>query len=79
MPMAEPKAFCRRNIPITTDFIDGGALVKAYSRPVMEAKISLRPMSTYAGVCAATCTLFGSVPPSEAGQESGESKQGPVL
>ena len=27
-------------------FIEAGALVKAYSRPVMEAKISPRPMST---------------------------------
>lgn len=29
---------------LTKDFIEGGALVKAYSSPVMEAKISLRPM-----------------------------------
>ena len=32
------------------DFIFAGALVKAYSRPVIEAKISERPMRRYPGV-----------------------------
>ena len=39
---------------MTNDFMDGGALVKAYSSPVMLAKISDTAMKKYAGVCTAT-------------------------
>ena len=53
---AEPKALVSRNIDITNDFMLGGALVKAYSSPVMLARISERPMKRYAGVCTATWT-----------------------
>ena len=45
---AAPKAFVSRNMDMTKDFMEGGALVKAYSRPVMLAKISERPMKRYA-------------------------------
>ena len=37
---ALPIADVKRKSDMTTDFIDDGACVKAYSRPVMEAKIS---------------------------------------
>ena len=50
IPRAEPKADWRRKMDMTKDFMLGGALVKAYSRPVMLAKISDKPMSKYAGV-----------------------------
>jgi len=39
---------------VATYFMLGGALVKAYSRPVILAKISERPIKRYAGVCTAT-------------------------
>ena len=44
MPKAEPPALVRRNMDMTKDFMLGGALVYAYSRPVMEAKISEKAM-----------------------------------
>ena len=48
-----------RYMDITTDFIDAGACVKAYSRPVMEAKISEMAISTYDGIChAAVISLY---------------------
>lgn len=56
--MAEPNALVNRYIDCTKDFMDGGALVYAYSRPETEAKISEIPMKTYAGVCAAMWTRF---------------------
>jgi len=40
--MAEEMAEVNRNIAMTSDFIFLGALVNAYSRPVMDAKISER-------------------------------------
>src|SRR6266536_3054748 len=43
-PMAYPKALVKRYIACTNDFIDGGAFMYAYSRPVTEAKISETPM-----------------------------------
>jgi hypothetical protein len=42
--MAEATAEVKRNNPITSDFIFLGALVNAYSRPVIDAKISERAM-----------------------------------
>lgn len=39
-PNALPNALMNRNAAITSDRIDLGALVKAYSNPEMEAKIS---------------------------------------
>jgi hypothetical protein len=45
-PSAEARADMNRNIAITRDLIFLGALVKAYSRPVMEAKISLKAIKT---------------------------------
>lgn len=44
IPRAEPKAFWTKKMDMTKDFILGGALVKAYSSPVMLAKISERAM-----------------------------------
>ena len=44
MPRAEPKADWRRKMDMTKDFMLGGALVKAYSKPVILAKISERPI-----------------------------------
>lgn len=64
------------------DFIDAGALVYAYSRPVILAKISERARKKYAGVCRATCTrLWASLPPANfaASHLRGWSKQGPAL
>ena len=72
MPRAEPKAVWSKKIDITKDFIDGGAFVKAYSSPVILARISEIPMKKYAGVWTATWTWFGMVI-SEAGQASGAS------
>jgi hypothetical protein len=46
----------------TKDFIDGGALVYAYSNPVIAVKISEIPRSRYAGICKATWTLLGTEP-----------------
>jgi hypothetical protein len=40
MPKAAPNAVVRRYIDMTNDFMLGGALVYAYSRPVIDAKIS---------------------------------------
>lgn len=45
-PMADEIADVNRNIAITQDLMFTGALVKAYSRPVMEAKISLNAIRT---------------------------------
>jgi hypothetical protein len=42
--MAEETAEVNRNMPITSDFIFLGALVNAYSRPVIDAKISENAM-----------------------------------
>ena len=50
MPNAEPKAVWRRKMDMTNAFMLGGALVKAYSSPVMLAKISDSAMRKYAGV-----------------------------
>ena len=46
IPRAEPNAVCNKKRAITRDFMLGGALVKAYSKPVIEAKISERPIRT---------------------------------
>ena len=53
-PSADPKADCSRKMDMTNDFMDDGALVKAYSRPVMLARISDTAKKKYAGVCTAT-------------------------
>lgn len=57
---ADPMALVKRYMDWTKDFIDGGALVYAYSSPVTEMKISARPMKTYAGVWTTMWTWFGS-------------------
>ena len=44
--MAEEMAVVNRNIAMTSDLMFLGALVNAYSRPVMDAKISEIAMST---------------------------------
>jgi hypothetical protein len=49
VPSAAPNAVVSRNMDMTNDFMEGGALVYAYSRPVMEAKISEKAMRTYDG------------------------------
>jgi hypothetical protein len=49
IPSAAPNAVVSKNIDMTKDFIEGGALVYAYSRPLMEAKISEKAMRTYDG------------------------------
>jgi hypothetical protein len=54
MPRTAPKALVSRNMDMTNDFMLAGALVKAYSRPVMEARISEIPIKRYAGVWIAT-------------------------
>ena len=41
------KADMNKKMAMTRDFMFPGALVKAYSRPVMDAKISLNAMRTY--------------------------------
>ena len=41
------KADMNKKMAMTRDFMFPGALVKAYSRPVMDAKISLNVMRTY--------------------------------
>lgn len=46
-PMADATALVNKKIPITSDFMFLGALVKAYSRPVMDAKISESAIKTY--------------------------------
>jgi hypothetical protein len=46
VPKAAPKAVVRRNMDMTNDFMLGGALVYAYSRPVIEAKISEKAIRT---------------------------------
>jgi hypothetical protein len=43
---------------MTKDFIEGGALVYAYSRPLMEAKISEKAMRTYEGTWKPTLTVL---------------------
>lgn len=45
-PMAEEMAEANRNIAITSDFIFLGAFVNAYSRPVIDARISENAMRT---------------------------------
>ena len=45
-PMADEMALVNRNTAITHDLMFTGAFVKAYSRPVMEAKISLNAIRT---------------------------------
>lgn len=54
LPIAEVK----RNKDMTTDFIDAGACVKAYSRPVIDAKISETAMKKYEGICQAPLMLL---------------------
>lgn len=54
IPRADPKAVWSRNMDITKDFMLEGALVKAYSKPVMLAKISDIAIKKYAGACTAT-------------------------
>src|SRR5438045_3004795 len=49
IPRTEPNAVVKRNMDIMNDFMLGGALVKAYSRPVIEVKISESPIKRYAG------------------------------
>jgi hypothetical protein len=58
IPSAAPMAVVRRYMDITKDFMDGGALVYAYSRPVIEAKISEKAMRTYDGTWAPTLTVL---------------------
>lgn len=43
----------KRNNDITTDFIDDGAWVNAYSRPVIDANISEIAIKKYEGICQA--------------------------
>jgi hypothetical protein len=45
-PKADAIAEVNKNTAMTMDLIFVGALVNAYSRPVMEAKISLSAIST---------------------------------
>jgi hypothetical protein len=45
-PIAEAIADVKRNTAITSDFIFSGAFVKAYSRHVIEVKISLNAIRT---------------------------------
>lgn len=45
--MADATALVNKKIPITRDFMFLGALVKAYSRPVMDAKISESAIKMY--------------------------------
>lgn len=59
IPMAEPIAFVTKKMDMMKAFMEAGALEYAYSKPVMDAKISDRAMSTYAGTCHPMCTLFG--------------------
>jgi hypothetical protein len=47
--MAEDRADWNRNTDITSDRMFLGAFVKAYSNPVIDAKISLRAIKTYLG------------------------------
>lgn len=49
-PRADAMALVNRKIPITSDFIFLGAFVKAYSRPVIDAKISESAINTYLAV-----------------------------
>ena len=49
-PIAAEKAFENQYKPVTKDRMFLGALVKAYSSDVIEAKISEKAISTYAGV-----------------------------
>lgn len=44
-PMAEEIAEVNKKIAMTQDLMFAGALVNAYSSPVMEAKISLKAIS----------------------------------
>ena len=53
-PIALDSAVINRKTLITRDLMFFGALVKAYSSPVIEAKISDRAMRTYAPVCIQT-------------------------
>ena len=46
---AAPNAFVNMNNAMMNDFIDGGAFVYAYSRPVTFAKISEMAMKKYVG------------------------------
>lgn len=46
-PRALATALMNRNTAITSERMFLGALVKAYSRPVIEAKISLMAMRMY--------------------------------
>jgi hypothetical protein len=49
-PMALEMAVMKRKTDMTSERMFLGALVKAYSSPVMDAKISLNAMRTYAPV-----------------------------
>ena len=46
-PIAEDKAIVNKKQAITSDRMFLGAFVNAYSRPVIDANISLRAMSMY--------------------------------
>jgi hypothetical protein len=45
-PMAEETAVVNKNIAMTSDFMFLGAFVNAYSRPVIDARISENAMRT---------------------------------
>jgi hypothetical protein len=45
--MAEEMAVIKRNTAMTSDFMFLGAFVNAYSRPVMDARISENAMRMY--------------------------------
>jgi hypothetical protein len=45
-PMAEETAEVNKNIAMTSDFMFLGAFVNAYSRPVIDARISENAMRT---------------------------------
>src|SRR5277367_6512010 len=49
IPSAAANATVSKYMDMTNDFMDGGALVYAYSRPVIEAKISETAMRMYEG------------------------------
>ena len=52
--MALATAVVNRKIAMTSERMFFGALVNAYSRPVMDARISENAMSTYEPVCIQT-------------------------
>lgn len=46
----EAMQFVNKNKAMTIDFMDSGAFLYAYSKPVIEAKISEIAMKTYDGI-----------------------------